>query len=212
MRGAPRGESASRSEPRRAPKQPGRALARSERLRTPRQFAALAGDRATWRAVRQWVAVTARVEPRTAESEPEFSARESRDTVEQSASATQLAPNGPGLRFGFTVGRRQARRAVQRTLVKRVLREAARHAAGTLRPLAQGVGLDIVLRLRNPLPKPTEMSLSQLKRSIRAEADSLLGQLARHLRSAHSGADGGSTGAHRPEPGGSAADHQDRIG
>jgi len=86
------------------------------------------------------------------------------------------------VRFGFTVGRRQARRAVQRVMVKRVLREAARNAAGSLRPLAENRGLDVVLRLRSPLPDPSRMARAQVKRSLRAEADSLIAQLARHLR------------------------------
>jgi RNase P protein component len=86
------------------------------------------------------------------------------------------------VRFGFTVGRRQARRAVRRVMVKRVLREAARNAAGTLRPLAGNRSLDVVLRLRSPLPDRSQMGLAQVKRSLRAEADSLIAQLARHLR------------------------------
>lgn len=160
MRGAPRGESASRSE-----RQRGRAIARSERLRNPQQFAALAGERATWRGARKLVAISARVDPGASESEPRL--------VESSA----------GVRFGFTVGRRQARRAVQRTLVKRVLREAARHGASALRALAQDRRVDVVLRLREPLPTASDMSLAQLKRALRSEADALIAQLVRHLRS-----------------------------
>jgi ribonuclease P protein component len=95
-------------------------------------------------------------------------------------------PEAEPVRFGFTVGRRQARRAVQRTLVKRVLREAARNAASTLRPLAVGRTVDVVLRLRSPLPGARETSQAQLKRSLRTEADSLIAQLARHLRSGNS--------------------------
>jgi ribonuclease P protein component len=87
------------------------------------------------------------------------------------------------VRFGFTVGRRQARLAVQRALVKRVLREAARNAAGTLRPLVLDRSVDIVLRLRSPLPDRCQMSRDRLKRALRSEADSLMAQLARHLRS-----------------------------
>jgi hypothetical protein len=52
-----------------------------------------------------------------------------------------------------------------------------------LRPLAADRTVDVVLRLRSPLPGPSEMSRAQLKRSLRTEADSLIGQLARHLRS-----------------------------
>jgi RNase P protein component len=190
---------------------PGRALARSERLRTPEQFGALAGERATWRAARQWVAISARVNPRVAGSEPESSPPGSKDAVEPSIPAGRLEAGGAGLRFGFTVGRRQARRAVQRTMVKRVLREAARHGAGALRALAQDRQVDIVLRLRSPLPTPTEMSLSQEKSSLRTEADALIGQLARHLGSRHDGAGPGGAGARRPEAAARARDCQDRI-
>jgi ribonuclease P protein component len=90
------------------------------------------------------------------------------------------------VRFGFTVGRRQARLAVQRALVKRILREAARSAAGALRPLARDRSVDVVLRLRSPLPEASQVSRMQLKRSLRSEADSLIAQLARHLRSSSS--------------------------
>jgi RNase P protein component len=86
-----------------------------------------------------------------------------------------------GIRFGFTVGRRQARRAVLRVMVKRVLRESARNGAASLCQLARGRGIDVVLRLRSPLPDPSKMGLSQLKRSLREEADSLIEQLGRHL-------------------------------
>jgi ribonuclease P protein component len=85
------------------------------------------------------------------------------------------------VRFGFTVGRRQARRAVQRAMVKRLLREAARESADELRRIAHGRSVDLVLRLRSTLPDSSQIALAQLKRSLRAEADSLIAQLARHL-------------------------------
>jgi ribonuclease P protein component len=87
-----------------------------------------------------------------------------------------------GVRFGFTVGRRQARRAVQRVMVKRVMREAARSALGTVGELAADRNVDVVLRLRSPLPDPSKMGLADVKRALRAEADSLIEQLVRHLR------------------------------
>jgi ribonuclease P protein component len=155
------------------------AFTRATRLRTPEQFAAAAGERATWRAARQWLAASARVESQAAglELQPK-----SRDSVGNSTSVARLKPKTGGVRFGFTVGRRQARRAVQRAMVKRVLREAARNAAAGLRPLAGDRSVDLVLRLRSPLPERSQTSLSQLKRSLRTEADSLIAQLARHLR------------------------------
>jgi len=90
-------------------------------------------------------------------------------------------PGARDIRFGFTVGRRQARRAVLRVMVKRVLRESARNGAASLCQLARGCRIDVVLRLRSPLPDPSKMGLPRLKRSLRQEADSLLEQLGRHL-------------------------------
>lgn len=86
-------------------------------------------------------------------------------------------------RFGITVGKRNARRAVDRTLVKRVLREAARHAAPALDAAAGSDRVDVVLRLKAPLPPPRELPRPQLARLVRAEADQLLAQLVRALGS-----------------------------
>jgi RNase P protein component len=162
------------------------ALSRAARLRTPEQFAATTGERATWRATRQWLAASARVEPQGAGLERPIAATVSSDrseeSVDHSALAFDLVSRPGGVRFGFTVSRRQARRAVQRAMVKRVLREAARSAAGTLNGLAGDARVDMVLRLRAPLPRRSEMSLSQVKRTLRTEADSLIRQLARHLQ------------------------------
>jgi ribonuclease P protein component len=82
-----------------------------------------------------------------------------------------------GVRFGFTVGRRHARRAVDRVLVKRLLRESARLAAPVLLERARGRSVDVVMRLRNPLPDADKMALADVKRSLRKEADALLGRL-----------------------------------
>ena len=157
---------------------PSRALEPSERLRTPEQFAAVAAERATWRAARQWIAAAARIAPQPG---PGSAAPISGDSVENPACSERFDSQA-GVRFGFTVGRRQARRAVQRVMVKRVLREAARHAAPMLRPLARHCAVDVVMRLRSPLPKASQLGLAELKRSLRAEADSLIAQLARRLR------------------------------
>jgi len=154
-------------------------LTRAQRLRTPEQFAALAGERAHWRAARQWIAAAALIKSETAArtTEPEQRAQWG-GTVVASESADQIEG---GVRFGFTVGRRQGRRAVQRAMVKRVLREAVRHAAGDLQGLARGRSVDVVLRLRSALPEAGQMTRAVLKCSLRAEADSLLAQLGRHL-------------------------------
>jgi RNase P protein component len=163
----------------RAPLRSAGAFGRAQRLRTPEQFAALTGERAHWRAARQWIAAAAQLSPETAAqtTEPETSAQLG-GMVVASDPAGQVEV---GVRFGFTVGRRQARRAVQRVMVKRVLREAARHGAQALCRRAGGRAVDLVLRLRSPLPDPTQMGLALLKRSLRAEADSLIAQLERYL-------------------------------
>jgi len=162
------------------------AFPRTQRLRTPEQFAALIGERAHWRAARQWIAAAARIGSETAAPTPEPppSARHMGGRVVASGSAGSLEEDGAGLRFGFTVGRRQARRAVQRVMVKRVLREAVRREAAALHRFARGRPVDLVLRLRSTLPDPTQMSWAALKRSLRAEADALLAQLGHYLGTA----------------------------
>jgi len=87
-----------------------------------------------------------------------------------------------GVRFGITVSRRQARRAVARNAVKRVIREAARHASGALEPLCGQLAVEVLFRLKAPLPEPSAASWAQMKRDLRHEADGLLGQLQAQLR------------------------------
>ena len=63
-------------------------------------------------------------------------------------------PEAPGeLRFGVTVGKKNAKRAVDRALVKRILRESARMQAPALLTMLgqRGLGLDVSLRLKTPL-------------------------------------------------------------
>lgn len=57
------------------------------------------------------------------------------------------------VRFGFTVGKRNVPLSVDRALVKRILREVARHSLPVLaeRCSQLGVGLDVSLRWRTPL-------------------------------------------------------------
>jgi len=87
----------------------------------------------------------------------------------------------PAVRFGFTVGKRNARRAVDRALVKRILREASRQAADDLerRCAARGLKLDVAFRLKAP---PDDAATSTTwRRTLRMEAHSLLESLARQL-------------------------------
>ena len=57
------------------------------------------------------------------------------------------------VRFGFTVGKHNVPRSVDRALVKRVFRDVSRHDLPQFRALAEelGVGLEIGLRIRRPL-------------------------------------------------------------
>jgi hypothetical protein len=92
----------------------------------------------------------------------------------------------PVVRFGITVGKRNARRAIDRALVKRILREAGRHAAPTLERTcaSRGLQLDVAFRLKAPrdrAPAGKALSLTAWRRVLRDEADSLLDRLDRHL-------------------------------
>jgi ribonuclease P protein component len=87
------------------------------------------------------------------------------------------------LRFGIAVPRRQARRAVARNMVKRVLREAARAALPALLGACRerAARADVLLRLKRALPGAATVNWVSLKRELRAEADELMGQLERRL-------------------------------
>ena len=94
-------------------------------------------------------------------------------------------PEEPGrLRFGITVGKRNAHRSVDRALVKRTLREAARKQAPNLAALLgeQGVGLDVSLRLRVPLKEiPGIDQASTPEAVLRTDARSLMEALLKRL-------------------------------
>ncbi len=93
--------------------------------------------------------------------------------VSSSDVATVATPAPARVRFGLTVGKKMARRSVDRVLVKRILREAARHAAPEI-TAAASTGFDVVLRLKAPLPARETTSRTVLKRDLRADADTLL--------------------------------------
>jgi RNase P protein component len=128
-----------------------------------------------WQAGRRYLAVQVRIDP-MAPLDP------------SSAELPAAAGAGPRVRFGITVGKRNARRAVDRARVKRVLREAARHAAAILDQAAGVRGVAVLLRLKAPLPPAGELAPPLLKRALRAEADALLAQLALHLQRSANGA------------------------
>lgn len=154
MRAAPRAASASPPEPA-AVNAPGR-LPAARRLRSPAQFVAVTSDPQALRAGRRWLSIAARVG----------------------------ADGGDApVRFGFTASRRHARRAVVRNSAKRVLREAARRHIGALdAAVAAHRSVDIVLRLKAAAPERTVLARDAWKEALRAEADSLLTQLAQRLR------------------------------
>ncbi len=73
-------------------------------------------------------------------------------------------------RLGLIVAKRLAHRAVQRNLLKRLAREAFRHARPTLPPL------DLVLRLAR---SPGNLLSVEARRAWRAEIEQLLARLPR---------------------------------
>lgn len=97
----------------------------------------------------------------------------------------------PAVRFGATVGKRNARRAIDRALVKRILREAGRHAAPALEAACaqRGLQLDIAFRLKTRRDRSNAgeaVAVTLWRRAVRDEADALLEHLGRHI----SGLDG----------------------
>lgn len=96
-------------------------------------------------------------------------------------SAGCMITNAAGrLRFGVTVGKRNAHRSVDRVVVKRILREAARHHAPELRALIDeaSCGLDVSLRLRVPLGEAGAQSAHQArKKALGEDVEALFGAL-----------------------------------
>jgi ribonuclease P protein component len=84
------------------------------------------------------------------------------------------------VRFGLTVGKRLARRAVDRVLIKRILREAARHSVPHLAAIAHA-DIDILLRLKAPPPPQDSTPRGQAKRALREDVDALLRRLQERL-------------------------------
>ena len=67
-------------------------------------------------------------------------------------------------------------------MVKRVLREAARHGAGRLAAAAARQRVDVLFRLKAPLPDAATTSWAQVRLQLRREADSLIDQLQQQLQ------------------------------
>lgn len=127
----------------------------TRRLRKAHDFDSLARTRPAFRATCSWLALVTRIEP---------------------------AGHETRVRIGVTVGKRFARKSVQRSMVKRVLRESARHALPLLEAVGRRYQVDAVLRLRADFPSAEAMSLVAFRRALRADADELLGRLLQHLK------------------------------
>jgi len=131
-------------------------FAPARRLKTPAEFAAVlrAPREQSIRAARQLLSIN----------------------VAWVAAAMSSPPAGT-VRFGVTVGKRNARRSVDRALVKRIVREACRHQAGSFEAEAARASacIDIAVRLKSPLVADGEaLAMRAWRRQVRAEADDLL--------------------------------------
>lgn len=92
----------------------------------------------------------------------------------------------PGvLRFGVTVGKKNAPRSVDRVLVKRILRESARMQAPALLVMLdqRELGLDVSLRLKSPLSAAGgRAAVGALKKALREDADRVMREVCRRVR------------------------------
>lgn len=159
---------------------------RNQRLLSPAQFEHLrSAGHPKLRAARRWLSVALLVESPAARDRRTSLQGQGGVDVMAATQTTGSPPAGSAssvrVRFGITVGKRNARRAVQRALVKRIAREAMRHAAPALERAAGGRAVDLVMRLKAPFPQPEAMPLAPFKRALRAEADQLLALMASKL-------------------------------
>lgn len=137
---------------------------RQQVLRKPGEFAAVAQARSAGGVHRsgRWLALGVRA---IADAAPADAAGEG---------------DRPLLRLGLTVPRRYAKRAVDRNLIKRVVREAMRALRPNIEALAAPCArIDVVVRLKAPWPGAAAGSQRQLKGQLRQEADALLALLCR---------------------------------
>lgn len=137
------------------------------RLKTPAEFSALlrAPRERSIRAERQMLSINA--------------------AWVTAASRSLSGTKSGAVRFGVTVGKRNARRSVDRTLVKRIVREACRHRAAAFEDCAAQASarIDIALRLKAPLVNEhgAPVAMRVWRRQIRADADSLLEEVLTRL-------------------------------
>lgn len=99
--------------------------------------------------------------------------------------AVWLSGSTGAVRFGVTVGKRNARRAVDRALIRRVVREACRHHASVFERCVapSGISVDIALRMKSPLAdsQGRALAMAQWRRHLRVEADALLSHVLNKL-------------------------------
>ena len=96
-----------------------------------------------------------------------------------------LVPDAAGgIRLGLTVPKRMARRAIDRNLCKRVARAALQAARPALDACcaARQQRVDLIVRLKSPLPPVADYARTRWRTELRAEADALLGALLRELQ------------------------------
>ena len=88
------------------------------------------------------------------------------------------------VRFGFTVGKKNVRRSVDRALVKRIMRECARQALPEMRRRCaeKGIGLDISLRYRTALLVRGETTVAAAKATVRRSTDLAIAALFKKLK------------------------------
>ena len=95
--------------------------------------------------------------------------------------ACWVASQQPAVRLGLTISRKMARRAVDRTLVKRIVREAFRQRGDALLAAAKQAGqrVDVVVRLKRTVVAgmPGRPSQRQWRHELREGADTLLSNL-----------------------------------
>ena len=88
------------------------------------------------------------------------------------------------VRFGFTVGKHNVPRSVDRALVKRIFRDVSRYALPQFRALADefGVGLEIGLRIRRPLKNiGRDVTVAAAKTAVRSGTEACLRAVKKRL-------------------------------
>lgn len=99
-----------------------------------------------------------------------------------------LSKRSTGLRFGFTVGKKKARRSVDRVLIKRVLRESARNKIPSFIPFLgqRDLGIDVSLRLVGDYGSFSKnKTLKEVKAEMRTASDQILSALVDYLNKAN---------------------------